>query len=468
MQDGTAFLTGCRTKCNRMNRNGIPDRSLKIALYVHQYYPRHYFGTEQYTRTLARGFEALGHVPVVVTNIPAGDEAQTELVETFEFDGIQVFRIDQNKIPEDSPKEFRAALHRSVLQQISPDIVHVCHLLGHSTALLEVAEELSLPTFATFTDFHLLCPRATLATADGDICDGPNASRSNCINCGIADRAQYERSSLFWQLLAFAGHRRQAAEGAIRFRRWLPSTLRMEVDAEIGRLAVMRAAAERFRTVIAPTESLRRIFLQHGFNSNIQLVRFGIDIDRRPKPAAANTPLRLGYIGQIAPHKALHVLVAALNQLGSREIELQIWGSEQQRPDYSAALRELAQNISIQFCGTFEIERMAEILGQIDLLVIPSDWIENSPLTMLQALATHTPVIVSDVDGLTELINPAVNGFVFRRGSSEDLARTISLFTSDPHLASRMSEQTAYQRTESDMVADTLKVYLQGIPAARA
>ena len=104
---------------------------------------------------------------------------------------------------------------------------------------------------------------------------------------------------------------------------------------------------------------------------------------------------------------------------------------------------------------------MGQILQEMDLLVIPSRWYENSPLVLLNALATHTPVLVADVAGMTEFLIPGLNGDSFERGNVDDLELKLrNLVKSNIKLES-LSKTTSYDRTSSVMAAETLKLYTQ-------
>lgn len=166
---------------------------LRVALFVHAFYPDHLYGTEAYTLTLARQMRALGHQPVVVTAREAGEPSQAQEVERFAVEGIPVLRIDRNVLP---PRAVRDTFHQPglaplltrLLREIAPDVVHVCHL-GNLTAVLpEVAAALGIPTFATLTDFFNICLTSTLEVPGGDLCLGPDAARHNCMSCGLAAR----------------------------------------------------------------------------------------------------------------------------------------------------------------------------------------------------------------------------------------------------------------------------------------
>lgn len=164
-----------------------------------------------------------------------------------------------------------------------------------------------------------------------------------------------------------------------------------------------------------------------------------MDIDRSPKPlrGPGHRPV-VGYIGQIAPHKGTDLLIKAFQDLPENSAELLIYGPADQDPAYMATLKELADGHAVAFMGTFPSQDMARILRQMDLLVIPSRWYENSPLVLLNALATHTPVLVADVAGMTEFLEQGINGFSFKRGSADDLARHLKVLIADqkPYLVS--------------------------------
>ena len=104
-------------------------------------------------------------------------------------------------------------------------------------------------------------------------------------------------------------------------------------------------------------------------------------------------------------------------------------------------------------------EKMAEIMADLDFLVIPSRWYENSPLALLNALATHTPVIVSDVEGMTEFVKKGVNGYVFPLEDAAALEVILNNIAKNPMVARSLSKTTHYDRSNCDMVQGVLDLY---------
>jgi glycosyltransferase involved in cell wall biosynthesis len=223
---------------------------------------------------------------------------------------------------------------------------------------------------------------------------------------------------------------------------------------------VMRGFYANYSAAIAPTRFLRDAYVSNGLTVPLRESRFGVDAPRRPKPhRAPSLRMRFVYIGQIAPHKGISILLDAFSRLPQNAAILDIFGKEDQYPDYTTLLKKKAEGLAVRFCGTFPKERIYDVLEEADFLVIPSVWPENSPLVLLNSLASHTPVIISDVEGMTEFVQDGQNGFVFRRGSAAELERVLRKIIADPVQARAMSATTEYDRSVEDMGDDVLQVY---------
>lgn len=155
---------------------------MKIALFVHCFFPRHYYGTEAYTLTLAKGLIAMGHEVTVVSATFQGEPRQARLVESYDWQGVPVLSIDKNAVPHGSVAETYAQplmrwVHERILRFLRPDAVHVCHLINHTTALIDAARALEIPLFATLTDFFGFCLTNRLESA-GAACARGRAPRA--------------------------------------------------------------------------------------------------------------------------------------------------------------------------------------------------------------------------------------------------------------------------------------------------
>jgi len=439
---------------------------MKVALFVHCFFPHHSYGTEIYTLTVAKELAARGHEPVVVTALFPGEPAQAQMVEEYRWDGIPVVSIDKNAVPHQSVRETydqpaMIGVHRDIMRRIKPDIVHVCHLINHTTALLAAASELGLPVVATLTDFFGFCFTNRLESADGSLCAGPTRSRGNCIACylkasGPVPGTELGRAALLMGQMAVG----RFIASPISPPRLVERLLQFNPQDLVMRPQILSEALRAYRFAVAPSLFLKSAYESNGFSAPLVLSHFGVDIDRAAKPARPRgQPIHIGYIGQIAPHKGTHHLIEALKLADRPSLSLSIWGPSDQDPAYFRRLNDMSQRANVRFAGTFPADTIAAILSGIDVLAIPSTWYENSPMILLQALASHTPVIVSDVEGMTEFVEHGRNGFHFARGNSANLAEVLRHIADEDGMVSAMSLRTEYSRTPADMVDDLIANY---------
>ncbi len=444
---------------------------MKVALYVHCFFPRHYHGTEAYALALAKGLQARGHQPTVVAAVFEREPPQTEVIERRVWEGVPVVSIDKNKLRERSVRDTydHAAMvniHETILRELSPDVVHVCHLINHTAVLLDILRSQAIPVVATLTDFFGFCFTNRLETADGLLCTGPDPLRVNCLSCFLKSVAR-PTAPLIARLAGLKPLRSPVAGALAQMAHWRGGTASIfdfrpaDIVDRPNRLLQAMAV---YRAAIAPTDHLRMRYAANGLRVPMLTSHFGIDIDRKPKPPRAHgTLVRIGFIGQIAPHKGVHILVQALRAAGGANLSAQIYGDPAQNPAYMRTLTAAARGLDVTFPGTFPTNQLAEVLRDTDVLVIPATWYENSPLILLQALATHTPVIVSDVPGLTEFVTDGLNGLIVTRDDVASLAAALRRIAVSEELLDTLTQNAQWPRTVSDMVEDVINIYRDAI-----
>jgi len=164
--------------------------------------------------------------------------------------------------------------------------------------------------------------------------------------------------------------------------------------------------------------------------------------------------LQAVYIGALAPHKGLDVLVSAFNELADCPVDVRIYGGPGGTHELRAYARRLSaavHNPHVTFCGRFPNERIGEVLSGADLVIVPSVWYENCPMTVLEALYARRPVLASGIGGLAELVREGETGFTFRAGDSRHLAKRVRELAEDRSLLSsvhqRMTRPPTIQET---------------------
>jgi glycosyltransferase involved in cell wall biosynthesis len=170
--------------------------------------------------------------------------------------------------------------------------------------------------------------------------------------------------------------------------------------------------------------------------------------------------LRIGYVGQLAPHKGVHVLVAAARALGSRAFELTLNGPDRPHADYVQTLHRLAgDDPRIRFAGAYANEQVDEILAGIDALVVPSICHDNWPCVVLEAFRCGIPVVASRVGGLPEMVRDEKDGLLFEPGNAGELARCLGRLADEPLLLSRLRSEIRPVRSDREEQTELLEIY---------
>src|SRR5690606_212253 len=87
-------------------------------------------------------------------------------------------------------------------------------------------------------------------------------------------------------------------------------------------------------------------------------------------------------------------------------------------------LVELARSVGadVRFHGFLTGESLKDAIRRARAVVLPSEWYENAPLTVLEAYALGKPVIVSSMGGLPEVVEAGRSGWIFEAGDKDELA----------------------------------------------
>jgi glycosyltransferase involved in cell wall biosynthesis len=163
-------------------------------------------------------------------------------------------------------------------------------------------------------------------------------------------------------------------------------------------------------------------------------------------PRGVDPVKNIGFIGAVIPSKGVHVLCEAFNRLGRHDLTLHIHGEATTfhgDDGYLDRLRAIVDpKLDVQFHGRYENRDLSAILAGLDILVVPSLWWENSPLTVREGVLAGLPVVVSLLGGLREAVEEGV-AIGFRGGDSEDLASVLRNVLSDAKLRDNMSRKSA-------------------------
>ena len=449
--------------------------AVKVLLATHFFPPNHPGGTEAYTLGLALALQRLGHSPCVICaeDWGTGDDWRARHEDTV-YEGLPVRRLRWNWQLAPNPFVYLydnpevAGHFARYVGEIKPDVVHVtsCYTLG--AGIIRAAHQAGVPVFLTLTDFWFLCPRHTLQRGDGSLCGGPQGSL-RCLQC-MASTAKIYRA------LASRLPPDLVARGLLAVSHWPWLSRQRGLRGYIGdaqaRFAFLRQTFDYVTEASAATRYMVEVFARNGYPAGrIRLSRYGLDVSWRSglRPRQADGCLRIGYIGSLAPLKGVDLLVQAFCSLsGQVPAELKIYGGLDKDPLFTQRLRQLADgNPAVKFLGTFEKSKMGEVLSGLDLVVVPSVWYESAPLIIADAFAAGKPVIASNLPGLSELVEPEVNGLLFTRGDVGGLADAIRRFAADPALRERLQRGIRPVRTIEEEATEIVRRYQTAIERER-
>jgi len=174
----------------------------------------------------------------------------------------------------------------------------------------------------------------------------------------------------------------------------------------------------------------------------------------------------VGFFGQITPFKGVHVLLEAMKILAEDdECDAHLWihgaNLDLQYPSYQNEFNELleATEQNVTFIGRYDPDELPELIANVDWVVVPSIWWENSPLVIQEAFFHGRPVICSDIGGMAEKVSDGVNGMHFRVGDSQGLAQAIRRAVSSPVLWETLQGKIPEIYKIEDSVAKLTEIY---------
>jgi len=160
-----------------------------------------------------------------------------------------------------------------------------------------------------------------------------------------------------------------------------------------------------------------------------------------------STPL-IGCVANFYSTKTLDVLIRAMTNI---DAQLVIIGDGELRPQLEDQIKKLNLSDRVTLAGS--IPDAHQYLKAFDLFVLPSRK-EGFPYVLLEAAASRTPIVATEVGGIPEIIQDSVTGYLAQPDNAENLAQKISQALARP-LAPQLPDDCNLQR----MVEKTLAVY---------
>lgn len=282
---------------------------------------------------------------------------------------------------------------RSLVEQFKPDVVHIHNIFYQiSPSFLKVTKERNIPVVGTLHDYHPVC------------------ANNNLYHHGKLCRDCFSKSSLY-----------------IIRNRCYNESLKASILAYLS--FSFRKISKIYEPLvdiwISPSRFLYDIIAAGGFNKNkLRILPYIIESNMEEVLYKEENKDE-GYVlfsGRYETHKGVMTLLKAAENL--KEIKFVLAGSgpyETNIKNYICT-KEL-HNVEVKsFLCRVELNAL---IKKARIIVVPSEWYENYPYSILEAMAFGKAVVASSIGGIPELIHDGYTGLLFEAGNVKDLIRKL-------------------------------------------
>lgn len=428
---------------------------MRILHVIHQFPPYSSQGSEVYCRTLAE--HQATRWDTGVFHVSAKRNAYVKCLTKARMNGLSVWHcidLGQYQRLADGISPFLQKSFFGVLAELKPTIVHFHNYISLGDGLVSLAAGAGARVVYTLHDFGLICPNNLLLNNERMLCQ--KATQDFFGSCCPENLRLLPRGRLSvlgrlpalsrWRRLTEQHHSTWVRKVAVAVISLAERVLNVNSASclEKKREFFQTSTARIFRDVdlfMAPSEFLRDRFIQCGLSpAKIRTLPYGINLFHLQTREPQSRKLRIGYIGAFQAHKGVEVLLSAFNGL-QEHAELHIHGSTFGYPVAEAYWKRVSERSSsgVFLHGAYGNEELPQILSRLDVVVVPSIWYENAPLTIQEALHAGIPVVTSNAGGMAEMITHEVNGLTFAIGEPESLRHALLRIIQEPGLLKRLA-----------------------------
>ena len=276
---------------------------------------------------------------------------------------------------------------KALLNYFQPDVVHLNNIHTQlSPVIAELAHEHGCRVVWTLHDYKLLCPRYDCLRE----ISGRLTSCELCFNGNKKACLEYKcmKGS---KLASFIGYREAV--------KWNRERLEKATDV-----------------FVCPSQFMADKMVQGGFeNTKMKTICNFIDVEKcrfSNTERTENTEKYYCFIGRLSHEKGARTLIEAANQLSYK---LVVIGGGPLMDELKAVAKD-----NVEFVGFKQWDDIKQLVGKARFSVIPSEWYENNPLSVIEAQCLGTPVLGANIGGIPELTE-----YTFESGNVEDLKEKI-------------------------------------------
>jgi len=299
---------------------------------------------------------------------------------------------------------------KSLLDKYHIDIVHlnnVHHYLTPASIIPEIKKR-NIPIIWTLHDYVILCPNTTFISHE-----------KVCEKC---------KGGKFYECVINKCKKQS-----------VPASFVAALESYANNFSNPYKHVDYF---ICPSEFIRKKFESFGFdNRRLKQIYNLFDVDsvssQYDRSAETNNKPYIVYVGNILRVKGIFTLVRAMAGL---ELELKVIGSGEHF-DELKDLVETGRMHNVKLLGKMPKEEVFRFVRHASFVVVPSEWYENLPYSLVEALLLAKPVLGAEIGGIPELVINDITGLLFQPADITDLRLKIQLMISDKEKLTQMGKQ---------------------------
>lgn len=416
--------------------------ALKILLVSEYFFPKSTGGTELYVYNLAKSLIELGNEVTILSCIEGSVD--------YNYNGISVITIPFNRdydtrvIKEEIASD-NLDQYISKIKDYKADIIHF-HTLTTSIGYYHIKASIELGFKVVLTS-HIpghICLRGDLVYMNREVCDGIIES-NKCMSC-------YHHSK---EIIRPFNH---LTATMLKFGGYFFSS----IDSAKSKKIRLLKLTSMLSAVIVVSGWQKVMFLANGVDpSKLKVCRQAVFRTFKNVNRISNNTLTLGFISRITQGKGLHLLLNALDKIDPNLFKLNIAAIPvQDEIAYFLEVKERALSFNnISWTENLPNTEVDSFMSKLDVLCIPSIWLETGPFVAYEAMANGIPVLGSNSGGINELIIENENGWLYNFNDANDLARKIIHLIDIFREQGKLPFKDINVRKSQDLGNETVSIY---------
>jgi len=206
----------------------------------------------------------------------------------------------------------------------------------------------------------------------------------------------------------------------------------------------------RCEYVTAPTMTALQLLYDHGLRAPAKAISNGIDLTKFT-PGERDPSIRqrfklpddkqlILHINRLSEEKRVNVLIDAVAKMRSNA-HVALVSTGPAEAELRAQVAQLGVEDRVSFLGYVREADLLALRRSSDIFVIPSE-ADLQSLATMEAMACGLPVVAANAYALPELVHHEKNGFLFKRGDSDDMAHYMDVLLEDAELRARMGAES--------------------------